>query len=495
MISSMCVSSQGHTLAHAMASSKTHLREDWDRKGDVTKKVVINVGGMRHETYMGTLKSLPGTRLAKLMDHDLTEFFFDRHPGVFSNVLNYYRTGKLHCPTDVCGPLFEEELAFWEVDEAEVEPCCWITFRQHRDAEEALAAFGPSDSNVRHNEEFPDQFDVEDNQPNSQSCFKRWKPKIWALFDNPFSSMAAKVIVFVSLFFILLSITAFCLETHPNFHTMENRTKLVLEGNHTEEVTYYVMVNNPALTMVEGVCVVWFIFEFLVRFTCCPNMLVFVKNILNTIDFVAILPFFLEVGLSGNALGFLRVLSFLRILRIFKLTRHMVGMRVLVYTLKASVQEFCLLAVSLSIGILIFSTLLYYAEHLEADHDEYYISNIPKGFWWAVVTMTTVGYGDIFPITYSGKVIGALCALAGILTIAMPVSVIVNNFRLYYSLAMAQQKLPKKKKRQHLPCLEHSASLLQEGSSQNDGCYKENKERSCSGKAVKSQSTGMPNIM
>lgn len=139
----MYVSSQGHTSAHGhdRTSSKTYLREDLDKQGDVTKKVVINVGGMRHETYMGTLKSLPGTRLAKLMDHDPSgdpEFFFDRHPGVFSNVLNYYRTGKLHCPKDVCGPLFEEELAFWGVDKVDVEPCCWITFCQHRDAEEAL---------------------------------------------------------------------------------------------------------------------------------------------------------------------------------------------------------------------------------------------------------------------------------------------------------------------------------------------------------------------
>lgn len=64
--------------------------------------------------------------------------------------------------------------------------------------------------------------------------------------------------------------------------------------------------------------------------------------------------------------------------------------------------------------------------------------------------MTTLGYGDMYPETWSGMLVGALCALAGVLTIAMPVPVIVNNFGMYYSLAMAKQKLPKKKNK-HIP--------------------------------------------
>lgn len=51
---------------------------------------------------------------------DKKEYFFDRHPGVFAHIVNYYRTGKLHCPLDVCGPLFEEELSFWGIDENQV---------------------------------------------------------------------------------------------------------------------------------------------------------------------------------------------------------------------------------------------------------------------------------------------------------------------------------------------------------------------------------------
>ena len=53
-----------------------------------------------------------------------------RHPVVFGQILNYYRTGKLHYPTDVCGPLFEEELEYWGLDSNQVEPCCWMTYTQ-----------------------------------------------------------------------------------------------------------------------------------------------------------------------------------------------------------------------------------------------------------------------------------------------------------------------------------------------------------------------------
>ena len=97
-----------------------------------SNRVVINVGGVRHETFLSTLKTIPDTRLSYLGEHHTTvartpeydafkqEYFFDRHPGVFSQILNFYRTGKLHCPSDVCGPLFEEELGFWGIDEQQV---------------------------------------------------------------------------------------------------------------------------------------------------------------------------------------------------------------------------------------------------------------------------------------------------------------------------------------------------------------------------------------
>ncbi|XP_078093472.1 voltage-gated potassium channel KCNC1-like isoform X6 [Mustelus asterias] len=471
MISSVCVSSFRGRKSGNKPPSKSCLKGDMG-KNEESDKIVINVGGIRHETYRSTLKTLPGTRLSWLTEPDAfsnfdydpktDEFFFDRHPSVFAYVLNYYRTGKLHCPADVCGPLFEEELAFWGIDETDVEACCWMNYRQHRDAEEALDSF-----------ETPEPDDEEDGdlkrlclQEDSNRKLGWWKklqPKVWALFEDPYSSKAARYVAFASLFFILISITTFCLETHEAFNHLVNKTENVTMGNITNVVEDVEIETEAFLTYVEGMCVIWFTFEFLMRIMFCPDKKEFIKNTLNIIDFVAILPFYLEVGLSGlsskaakDVLGFLRVVRFVRILRIFKLTRHFIGLRVLGHTLRASTNEFLLLIIFLALGVLIFATMIYYAERIGADPEDITGSkhttfkNIPIGFWWAVVTMTTLGYGDMYPETWSGMLVGALCALAGVLTIAMPVPVIVNNFGMYYSLAMAKQKLPKKKNK-HIP--------------------------------------------
>ncbi|XP_067090802.1 potassium voltage-gated channel subfamily C member 1b isoform X2 [Osmerus mordax] len=445
---------------------------------DDKDRIVINVGGIKHQTYRSTLRTLPGTRLSWLAEPDapnhfdydakIEEFFFDRHPGVFAHILNYYRTGKLHCPADVCGPLYEEELAFWGIDETDVEPCCWMTYRQHREAEEALDSF---EAEAQVEPADGDEVDemtrrlAQGDSPYARTggSWSRLQKRVWALFEDPYSSKYARWVALASLFFILVSITTFCLETHEAFNPIINRTELRVVGNRTEEHIYSETETVVFLTYIEGMCVVWFTFEFLMRITFCPNKLDFIRNALNIIDFVAILPFYLEVGLSGlsskaakDVLGFLRVVRFVRILRIFKLTRHFVGLRVLGHTLRASTNEFLLLIIFLALGVLIFATMIYYAERIGASPNDprasehTHFKNIPIGFWWAVVTMTTLGYGDMYPQTWSGMLVGALCALSGVLTIAMPVPVIVNNFGMYYSLAMAKQKLPKKKNR-HIP--------------------------------------------
>ncbi|CAJ0946668.1 unnamed protein product, partial [Mesorhabditis belari] len=115
-------------------------------------------------------------------------------------------------------------------------------------------------------------------------------------------------------------------------------------------------------------------------------------------------------------------------------------------TKRASAKELGLLVFFLVLGIVVFASLVYYAERgVEVNPDNQFQS-IPIGLWWAIVTMTTIGYGDITPNTYLGRLIGSVCALAGVLTIALPVPVIVSNFAMYYSHTQARAKMPKKRR-------------------------------------------------
>lgn len=190
--------------------------------------------------------------------------------------------------------------------------------------------------------------------------------------------------------------------------------------------------------LVETICICWFSFELIMRFTCSPSKMHFFKDVMNIIDFSAILPYFVTLGTElakdneaspATSLAIIRVIRLVRVFRIFKLSRHSKGLQILGQTLRASMRELGLLIFFLFIGVILFSSAIYFAE---ADHTHTAFISIPHAFWWAVVTMTTVGYGDMYPETVWGKLVGSMCAIAGVLTISLPVPVIVSNFSYFY---------------------------------------------------------------
>jgi len=203
--------------------------------------------------------------------------------------------------------------------------------------------------------------------------------------------------------------------------------------------------------VIETCCIVWFSAELSLRFACCPVRAAFFRNAMNVIDLVAIVPYFVALGAhlvdrgapasvtspgggvgggtQAESLAVLRVVRLVRVFRIFKLSRHSKGLQILGQTIRASMRELGLLIFFLFICVVLFSSAVYFAE---ADVADTYFRSIPDAFWWAVVTMTTVGYGDMRPISPLGKLVGSLCAIAGVLTIALPVPVIVSNFNYFY---------------------------------------------------------------
>ena len=283
-----------------------------------------------------------------------------------------------------------------------------------------------------------------------------------------------QVYAWISIIFVFMSIFSFCAETHPAFQlspeevhdfrtlykfftlestgtisTNQNQPNLDPAGvaNKTLNETLQnlnvtvtsdddVKLQHPALLIIDLMCVFFFSLEFLTRLAFCPKKCRFCRSPQNIIDFIAIVPDYVEfvilainpTGRSGLAVvEFIFILRMLRLCRIFRLIRHVPGLWILLYTLKASFNELLLMFVFLLIGMVVFASLLHFAE------GDGKFNNIPVGFWWAVVTMTTVGYGDMYPKTAFGYVIGSVCAISGLLMIAFTVPIIVSNFVLYYT--------------------------------------------------------------
>lgn len=256
----------------------------------------------------------------------------------------------------------------------------------------------------------------------------------------------------MSVLFIILSISSFCLKTHPDLRipNIVNRT-VKLDANTT---TWFIQKDgtftHPAFLYVEAMATAWFTFEIIIRFIVTPSKVAFIKDVINIVDLIATLSFYADLAINylGEGLenDILEFLSMIRIMRLLKLTKHSSGLRILIYTFKASAKELVLLIFFLALFIIIFASLMFYAERLQYNPTNDFTS-IPNGLWWAIVTMTTVGYGDMVPKTYLGMIVGSMCALAGVLTVALPVPVIVSNFTMFYTHTQARSKLPKERKR------------------------------------------------
>ncbi len=142
------------------------------------------------------------------------------------------------------------------------------------------------------------------------------------------------------------------------------------------------------------------------------------------IDLIAIIPFYIPF-LFAVDLRILRVLRLIRLLRIFKLGRHSKALKTILDVLKETRSELSITFFVAFILLLLSSTLMYYIEN-DAQPESF--ASIGHSFWWAIATLTTVGYGDVYPITAAGKILGGITAIIGIGFLALPTGIISSAF-------------------------------------------------------------------
>jgi len=418
-------------------------------------KVVINVGGLKHEVMWRLLEKRPLTRLgmlSKARTHSEilnlcdayslqdNEYYFDRDPATFNCVLNFYRTERLHIIDEVCILDFADDLEFWMIKELNLEICCLDKFnarREHiqQEIEKEKMGQGKEEEVV---EDFGDGY------------FAQYQKALWDLFEKPQSSFCAKMISLLSIGLVLVSTVGMCLNT---FDWMQAK------DIHNQPV------DNPKLALIEAVCISYFTIEFLLRLAGSPKKLDFIKGTMNIIDSMAIAPYYMtlffmpqpemgpldlsegatteryvpeEEGGFGNVGRIMQVFRIARIMRIFKLARRSVGLQSIAHTVKTSWKDLGLLFLLVGMGMLVFGSLEYYIENEE---DGTGFTSIPQGMWWAVQTLTSLGYGDFAPTTFLGKCIGSCCGVCGVLVMALPIPIVVDNFADYYS---EQKKLEAK---------------------------------------------------
>uniref|UniRef100_A0A3Q3D788 Potassium voltage-gated channel, subfamily G, member 4a n=1 Tax=Hippocampus comes TaxID=109280 RepID=A0A3Q3D788_HIPCM len=371
---------------------------------------VINVGGNRYTFPWTTLQQFPLTRLGRLCgcrspediasvcdDYDETrkEFFFDRSPSAFRVILNFLAAGKLRLLREMCILSLHDELTYWGVHE------------QERQEEELM----------------------------------NW---LRDMVENPQSGLPGKIFACLSVIMVAVTVVSLCISTMPDLREEEERGEC----------------SSKCFNMfiIETVCVAWFSLEFILRFIQARSKLDFLRGPLNIIDAMAILPYYVSLVVKeedpnldsdrpGGGKGYLdklglvlRILRALRILYVMRLARHSLGLQTLGLTVRRSTREFGLLLLFLCVAVTLFSPLVHLAEsELTGPHD---FSSIPASYWWAIISMTTVGYGDMVPRSIPGQVVALSSILSGILIMAFPATSIFHMFsRSYQELKMEHDRL------------------------------------------------------
>ncbi len=241
----------------------------------------------------------------------------------------------------------------------------------------------------------------------------RFRHRLWhILTGTPTSSQRLGQIVDIGLLvLIFLNVIAGIIETVPSIHARWG-----------EQLWWF-----------DAISVGIFTVEYIARLWACTadhryrypvwGRLQFMVTPLAIVDLLAIAPFYVPLLFPGIDLRFLR--AFRLVFRLLRFIRYSHTLSILVSVVRTERRE---IAASLSVLVILLvfaSSVMYYIEH---PHQPEQFSDIPSALWWAVITLTTVGYGDVYPISAWGKVVGGIVAVMGIGLVALPTAILSTGF-------------------------------------------------------------------
>jgi voltage-gated potassium channel len=217
--------------------------------------------------------------------------------------------------------------------------------------------------------------------------------RIWI---DDHTTLSGRIFAFTIQALIVLSLITFSLETLPGLSEMERQV----------------------LSVVETTTVIIFTGEYLLRLWVAKRRLGFVFSMYGLVDFLAILPFYLALGMDLRSL---RVVRMLRLFRILKMVRYSRALRRLVSAMAIARDDMVIFGLLASMVLYFSAVGIYYFEGQA--QPEVFVS-VFHSLWWAVVSLTTVGYGDAVPITIGGRIFTTLVLLVGLGIVAIPTSIL-----------------------------------------------------------------------
>lgn len=202
-------------------------------------------------------------------------------------------------------------------------------------------------------------------------------------------------------------------------------------------------VRIQMIVYLDTVALAFFTLDIVARVLCCPSVRKYFLSTINMFDAIAVLAAYAHMIVNfikineryeNSNFDILEIFQVLRVVRLLRLVRDVTGFKVLSFSLRVSLKDLFVLFLYMVLGVVIFANFIFFVES-ESD-----IESIPTGWWWAISTLTTVGYGDVKPKSFYGRFIGGICAISGVVMMAVAIPVFVKTFLLLYAYAVLYKK-------------------------------------------------------